>query len=114
MTKRDLILWTSILLGPIAWFWTMETNFALAPDLCSGGSKLIAYVVSAIGLIITAGSGAAAWRQWKTLGREYPGDWGGVVARSRFMAIGGAALAWASFLVILAQMIPQIMLKGCE
>ena len=114
MSKHDLLLWLSIFVGPIVWFWTMETNFALAPAVCHGNSKSAAYFVSAIGLVLTGGGAATAWTLWKRLGREFPGDWGGAVARSRFMAIGGTALAAASFLVILAQTIPQIILKGCE
>ena len=114
MSRRDLILWLSIFIGPIVWFWTMETNFALAPELCHSNTKSVAYLVSAIGLLLTGGGTMTAWTLWKRLGHEFPGDWGGEVARSRFMAIGGAALGTASFLVILAQTIPQIILKGCE
>lgn len=114
MSKRDLILLLSILLGPIVWFWTMETNFALAPQICTGSSKFVAYLVSAIGLVITGAGAVMASTLWRRLGHEFPGDWGGPVARSRFMAISGAALEAASFLVILAQMIPLVILKGCE
>lgn len=112
--KRDLALWTGVLAGPIVWLLSFEANYALAPWACIFQAKLALYLVSIAALILCAGSGMVAWRQWTELGREWPGTGGGALPRSRIMAIGGVLLSAMFFLVILAQAIPPVLLDACE
>ncbi len=112
--KRDLALWTGLLAGPVIWLLSFEANFALAPWACEFQAKLALYVVSIIALILAASSYLLAWRQWKELGKEWPGEAGGTLARSRVMAGGGVLTSALFFLVILAQSIPELILGACE
>ncbi|MGA8026522.1 MAG: hypothetical protein WB992_05210 [Bryobacteraceae bacterium] len=112
--SRDAALWTGILAGPIVWLISFEANFALAPWACVFQWKLALYLVSIAALAVSAGSGILAWRQWTALGKEWPGDGGGALPRSRVMAIWGVLLSAMFFLVILAQAIPEVMLGACE
>jgi hypothetical protein len=112
--KRDLALWTGILTGPIIWLLSFEANFALAPWACVFQAKLALYVVSIIALAVAAASGLLAWREWEALGREWPGDGEGTLPRSRVMAVGGILMSAMFFLVILAQAIPELMLRACQ
>ena len=112
--SRDTVLWTCLLLPPVIWFLAMETNFALTPWACAFGWKLAMLLVSVIALAITALLSFVAWSQWRSLGREFPGDAGGAVPRARTMAILGGLIAAMSFLVILAQGIPVIMMGACQ
>jgi hypothetical protein len=111
---RDLALWTSLLAGPIVWLVSFEANFALAPWACITQGKVALYAVSIIALVLSAGSGLLAWREWAELGKESPGDSEGTLPRSRIMAIGGVLFSVLFFLVILAQAIPEVMLKACD
>jgi hypothetical protein len=112
--KRDLLLWTGILGGAIAWLLSFEANFALAPLACVMQGKLALYVISLIALAVTAGCGLLAWKQWTMAGREWPGNGGGVLSRIRVMAIGGVLLSAMFFIVILAQAIPEVILAPCD
>lgn len=114
MTSHAFALWTGILIGPIAWLVSFEINFALAPWACVSQQKAALYVVSLVALIISAGGGILAWREWKQLGSEWPGQGGGAIPRSRIMALSGMVLSAMFCLVIIAQAIPELILGACE
>jgi hypothetical protein len=112
--KRDLALWIGILAGPIVWLLSLEANFALVPWACVFQAKLALHIVSIVALILAASAGVLAWRQWKNLGKEWPGSGGGALPRSRVMAVGGVLMSAMFFLVILAQAMPTVLLSACE
>ena len=66
--RHNTALWAGILMGPIVWLTSFLTNFALAPWACAFRWKPALFVVSAVALLISAGSGiiasrmAAGWR----------------------------------------------------
>ncbi len=112
--KREIVLWAAVLAGPLIWFTAMQANFVLAPWACALGWKPALYAVSIIALAIVAGFGFVARREWQQLGEADAHEQGGALAAERALAIGGMALSAMSFLVILAQAIPQIILGACE
>jgi hypothetical protein len=112
--KRDVILWTGVLAGPIVWLFSFEANYALAPWACTFQAKIGLYLVSLAALVLCALSGTLAWREWTALGKQWPGGVGGSEARSRIMAIGGVLMSAMFFLVVLAQAIPSVVLQACE
>ncbi|HLI64363.1 MAG TPA: hypothetical protein VKV05_13275 [Terriglobales bacterium] len=115
MTRtRDFALWTGILAGPVVWLLSFQANFTLAPWACEFNSKIALFCVTILGLVLVAGSGLLAWREWTVLGKVWPGDTGGALARSRTMAVCGVLLSAMFFLVILAQAIPNLILGACE
>ena len=106
MKKRDILLWTSILLSPLAWFANLCINYAIAPLTCGGHGKIASSAISIAALIVTVLCGLLALR---LLQREK-----GVADRSQAMSIAGAVISAGFFLVIVAQAIPQILFSGCE
>lgn len=114
MTRRDVTLWAGILAGPIVWLLSFQAKFTLAPWACEFNTKLALFLVTILALALVAGSGLLAWREWSELGKVWPGEAGGTLARSRIMAIGGVLLSAMFFLVIVAQSIPELILGACE
>jgi hypothetical protein len=112
--NRDFALWTGILAGPIIWLLSFEANFALVPWACEFQAKLALYVVRLIAIVLAASSFALAWRLWKELGKEWPGQAGGALARSRVMAGSGVLMSAMFFVVIVAQSVPELILGACE
>ncbi len=112
--KRTLLLWTAVLTGPIVWLVSVGANFALAPWACALKWKPALYMVSAVALLITAGSGLVAWSEWRQLGRAFPGEAGGAISSSRALATGGILLSAMFFLVIAAQTIAEALLGACQ
>lgn len=112
--SRDAALWTGILAGPIVWLISFETNFALVPWACIFQGKLALYLVSLVALVIAAGSGLLAWKQWSELGKEPEFEGAGALPRGRIMAFGGIMLSALSVLLIVGQAIGEIVLGACQ
>jgi hypothetical protein len=113
--NRDAMLLVVALAGPAIWFFSLEANFALAPLACTMHGKAALYAVSIISLLLVAGLAMLAWGHWRQLSREYAGGSDDVSSQSsRALALGGAALNALSFIVILAQTVPNLILTGCE
>ncbi len=112
--NRNLILWISILAGPFVWLISFQANFALVPWACIWQGKLALYLVSVVGLIACGASSFAAWREWRELGRQMEFEGPGALPRSRMMALSGIVLSIGFFMVILAQAIPEVILRECQ
>ena len=96
---RQAVLGTGLVLAPIAWFASLEVNFALAPLACIGHSKSILLLVSAIAFGLAVSSGLLAWTQ-RDLHRR--------------LAVSGTVVSALFSIVILAQAVPNLILGGCE
>ncbi len=96
---KPVVLGASLFLPPLAWFASLEANFALAPLACAAQGRSMLLLVSAVALGLTIASGLFAWTQR------------GVQRR---VALSGAAVSALFSLVIVAQAIPNLMLGGCE
>ena len=96
---KQAVLGTGLVLAPMAWFASLEANFALAPLACAGHGKNMLLLVSAVALGLAVASGLLAWTQR---------NW------DRRLAITGAVFSALFSLVIVAQAIPNLILGGCE
>jgi hypothetical protein len=113
--KRNLLLWTAFFAGPLMWLLSFGARWSLSGWVCSFQHwKPALFVIAAVSVAIVAGSGVMAWTQWQQVGRELPGEGGGAIARTRYLALMGVALCAFSILLILSQVIPEVMLGVCE
>jgi hypothetical protein len=96
---RQAALGTGLVLAPVAWFASLEANFALAPLACSGHGTSVLLLVSVVALGLAVASGLLAWTQ-RTFHKR--------------LAISGAVVSALFGIVIIAQAIPNMMLGGCE
>jgi TRAP-type C4-dicarboxylate transport system permease small subunit len=107
-------LWFGLLVPPVAFLLNLELAYALVPAACAATNLLLVHLVHAACLLLAIGGGLVAWRTWKARGSEWPGEEGGRVARSRFMAGSGVVGSGLFALVILAQWIPSFVLNPCQ
>jgi hypothetical protein len=113
--KRDLMLWAAFFAGPFIWLLSFGARWSLSGWVCAFQHwKPALFVIALVSIAILAGSGLMAWSEWQKVGREMPGESGGAVARSRFLAFSGIVLCVFSILVIIAQAIPEVVLGVCE
>jgi hypothetical protein len=96
---KQAVLGTGLVLAPIAWFASLEANFALAPLACAGHGKSLLLLVSIAALGLAMASGLLAWTQRSS---------------HRGLALAGTAISALFTIVIAAQAIPNLMLGGCE
>ncbi|HEY7209241.1 MAG TPA: hypothetical protein VH477_03140 [Bryobacteraceae bacterium] len=111
---RDLILWLSLLAGPVLWLISFQAKFAWVPLTCAAQSRFATLLFSILALALTAIAGTVAWRQWRALQNGSPEIAGPGLAASRFLALGAIAFSAGFFLVILAQIVPDVVLEACQ
>jgi hypothetical protein len=107
-------LWTGVLLPPIAFLINLEVAYALVPKACASRNTLVLHLVHLVCLGLVLLGGLIAWHCWKVTGAEWPGEGGGPLARSRFMAGIGVLMSGFVALVIVADWIPSFMLNPCQ
>jgi hypothetical protein len=113
--KRNLVLWTAFFAGPIMWMLSFGARWSIAGWVCAFQHwKPARFVIAAVAVLIIAGSGVLAWSEWQRIGREMPGEGGGAIARSRYLAFTGIVLCVFSILLVIAQAIPEVVLGVCE
>lgn len=112
--KRDLALWTGVLTGPIVWSIFFLAKWFIAYWICAFHWKPAAWALSIVPLIPTAAARMLAWSLFRELGRESPEQTGGVIGRSRALALAGIVLSAGFLLVLVAQTFPEMILAGCE
>jgi hypothetical protein len=107
-------LWIGLLLAPVAFLINLELAYALVPTACSSRNELPVHLVHLTCLILTIVGGLTAWRSWNAVGADWPGETGGPLARSQFMAGTGMLLSALFALVIVAMWIPSLVLDPCQ
>lgn len=108
-----LSLWVAVLAAPLAWMLGLNLGYSLVLVACAGGSMLPLHLVSLSTLAMAAGGGWLAWREWRRAGSEGPGEAGGTIPRSRFMAALGLLGSVFFGLTIVAQWAANFFLNPC-
>jgi hypothetical protein len=107
-------LWTGLLLAPVAFLIDLEVAYALVPTACSTRTRLPVHLVHVTCLLLALFGALTAWRCWRATGAAWPGEAGGPLARSRFMAGVGMLVSGLFALVIIAMWIPSFLLDPCQ
>ncbi|HEX8073126.1 MAG TPA: hypothetical protein VF546_24475 [Pyrinomonadaceae bacterium] len=109
-----LMQWAGVLVAPCVWALQMELSYLLVQPACQAGRNLSLHVVTVGALLLAAGGGLLAWRNWRQAGARWQAEAGDAVARSRFMGLLGLLLSAMFCLAILAQGIPSFVLHPCQ
>ena len=109
-----VLLWASMLSGPVAFALNLQIGYALVKWACSREQEFLLPLVAVLALALT---GWGAWLGWQCLVkvRESANEEGGrVVDRSYFMAVVAIGLNILLALWVLTTMIPPVVLSPCE
>lgn len=107
-------LWYGLLAGAVAWKLQLVVNYAVVPYACWNRVEFLNHAASFATLALALSGCWVAWRTWRRMGTSDDLEMGGVVGRSRFMAVGGLALSGMFALLILGQWLPNLMLSACD
>lgn len=99
--------------GPVIALAVLHGLYPLSAMLCGRGGELTFHLGSVAALLLVAGCGWLAWRDWRLAGGEWPGDEGGVLGRSRFLAAMGMLSSGIFALIVLAQWLPLLFHGPC-
>ncbi|HEX8775632.1 MAG TPA: hypothetical protein VF735_18825 [Pyrinomonadaceae bacterium] len=109
-----LALWAGVLVAPMAFLSNLQVNYTLAQKLCPGGHTSLLHLMTIIFLVIAAAGGLVAWRNWERAGRRLPDEAEDTSTRDRFLGSLGVMISALSFLIIVAQWIPQFIFNPCQ
>lgn len=112
--RSDVLLWIPVLAGPIAWALTEQLSYMLTPTACWTRSHWILYLVPLCTLAIVLGCAFFAHGRWKRQpeGSTERGD--PRESRARFLALAGFWLCVSFAVVILAEAVPNLVLRVCD
>lgn len=102
------------LLAPIGWFFSLLVSYMLVPRVCVTGSSMLLPLITVVALLFAVSTGGFFWRSWRAAGQARPDETGGIISRSRFLAVLSMFSSGLFFLVILAQGIPTVMVPPCQ
>ena len=108
------VLWACILAGPLAALVQLQANYALVLWVCGSGQAWALHLVSLAALLVAAGSGLLAWRNWRRAGAVWEDEGAGVLPRSRFMSAVGMFVSAHSALVVIAQWVAVFVYSACQ
>lgn len=112
--RRDVLLWLTVLAGPLAWALTEQLSYALAPTACFERRPLLLYLVPICALLVVLPGALLARRLWhrEPAGSTERGE--AKDSRARFMALAGFWLSVGFTLAILATAMPPLVLRVCD
>ena len=113
-TRGVLWLWAGLLTAPLSFLLHLQVNYMLVTQLCQSEHKIVLHLVTLAFLLVAAGGGFIAWRNWESAGRKWPAEAGSVTERSRFMAVVGLLISLIIVLALIAQLIPQFIYDPCQ
>lgn len=107
--REDRLLILATMMASSGWILHLNGSYLLAPESCAQGSKWMLHGLT-IGCIgITAVAAAIAWRL-RTPSVSDPE----VAQRIRWMALATVVFSVALSIVIVAQEIPNLILRSCD
>lgn len=106
--------WAGVFGGPLAWFASQQASYMLVPWACHGGPLLAIHLVNLAALLIAAGAGALAWREWRRADPELSDELSPPGGRARFLGLIGLTLSGLFALAIIAQTTGAFFFGPCE
>lgn len=111
-TSSSLDLWLGMMGGPAAGMLMVWINYPLVTRACVDGTRAWLHGSSLLFLLIAIAAGFTAWRFYQRAG-DFPMTEGGVMPRTRFMALVGLFTAGLAIVEIIMQWIPIFFLGSC-
>jgi hypothetical protein len=111
-TSKSLDLWFGMVGGPFAGMLMVWINYPLVDRACVGGNRLWLHGSSFLFSLVAITAGVFSWRFYQRAG-DFPLTEGGVMPRSRFMALVGLFTAGLAIIEIAMQWIPVFFLGSC-
>ena len=108
----DRWLVVALNLGPLAALTNLAVSYALAPETCMRGSKLLLHVSAAVFFVLALSAAFIARRVAPSTANRQPST--DVNERTRWLANAAISLSIASAVLIVAMEIPNLILGSCD
>ena len=108
-----LLVLTALLMGPVVWAIRFMIVYVLAGVACTTGGVIAMGVVTVAALAACLLGAWMAWGIWSEVGSG-PTTVGGVIGRTRFLAMCGLVFGLWFALVIVVEAIPMFFIEPCR
>jgi hypothetical protein len=109
-----LLLWTSMLAGPVAFGLNLQIGYALVKWACSREQAFVLTVVAAVTFAAAIAGAALGWSCFGEVRSEADEQGGRVIDRSYFMALVAIGLNLLLALLIATSAVHQFIVSPCE
>jgi hypothetical protein len=114
MSAREFSSLTlGLVLGPIVALVNQQAIYSEDAWACGHDARGILHIVPLVCLIAVFAVALSSYQDWRRAGRGVEDEHGGVVARTRFVAMTGLAISVLSMVVIAAQWFAIVMFGPC-
>ena len=113
-SRRIAALWAGFLIAPAAFLVNLELGYLVVHPSCLRGDATAVHLVHLVTLVLGLLGALVAWRTWREAGGEWPGNAGGPLARTQFIAGLGLVTSALLSLTMIAQWIPTFVLHPCQ
>jgi hypothetical protein len=110
----EIVTWTAVFSGPLAWFASQQASYALVPWACHSGTLIAIHLVNLVALLLVALGGATAWREWRSTGPQASDETAPPRGRARFLALMALSLCCLFACVIVAQAMGTFFFGPCQ
>ena len=118
----SMLLWITILTGPMAFIIDFQSRLALVEWACGNHRDWVLHLIALTALVAAVASTLIAWTAFSRLNTlddlpEHPGTFeSGPLAqqRARFMAISGFIISAIFSITIVANELPHFFLRSCD
>lgn len=111
--RTDRLLVAVMLAPPLIWFAHLSVSYVWVPSSCATGDWLKLHLFTGAGILLIALAGVGSWRFLRQSGPGHTDRADPRLSRRRFMAVAGSTFAVVFTLLIVANEIPVIVLRGC-
>lgn len=110
---RLAALWFGFLAGPAAWFAHLMIGYIVGAYLCQADATWALHLFTLGAVAVCAVSGVVSWRLWRETGSVREPEGGGVLGRTRFMALSGVVLSALFALIVVTAGLSNVFLEPC-
>lgn len=111
--KTDRLLAAAMLAPPVIWFAHLNVSYVWVPSSCASGDWLKLHLFTVAGILLIAAAGWGSWHFLRELGRGTTNEGDARLTRRRFMAVIGSVFAVVFILLVIANEVPNIVLRRC-
>jgi hypothetical protein len=111
-SDQSRALWFGMLGGPASGMLMVWINYPAVTTACVSGNRILLHGLSLLFLLIAVAAWLVSRGQYDRIG-DFPLTEGGVMPRSRFMALVGLFTASLALIEIVMQWIPIFFLGSC-
>lgn len=112
--RAPVAQWVGMFLAPAVFAVHLQVTYNVIPWACVRGGDLWVHAIDIAAVLLSLAGTIVAWRVWRRLGRDAPGEGGGSLPRTSFLGVCGLGFSATVTLVLFGQWITAFYISPCQ